>query len=78
MLIELTMPRHSQTQQMAKVTLMLTDTASFLQDKTRTLLKDLLEAKREEQQTRAAHSRASRRGRQGREIFVFHSVFFGV
>lgn len=77
LLIELMIPRHSQTQQMAKVTLMLTDPATFLQDKTRAL-KDVLEAKLEEQQTQAAHSRASRRDRQGCEIFVFHSVFFGV
>lgn len=76
MLIELTIPRHSQTQQMGKVTLILTDLASFLQDKTRALLKDILEAK--VRQTRAAHSKASRRDRQGRGIFVFHSVFLGV
>lgn len=78
LLIELTIPRHSQTQQMGKVTLILTDLASFLQDKTRALLKSMLEAKPEMHQTCAAHSKASRHDRQGREIFVFHSVFFGV
>lgn len=76
MLIELTIPRHSQTQQMRKVSLILTDLVSFLQDKTRAQLKDILEAK--VRQTRAAHSKASRRDRQGRGIFVFHSVFLGV
>lgn len=78
LLIELTAYRHSQIQQKrTRVTVMLTDLASFLQDKTRALLKDILETKSEMQQTRAAHRKQSRHDSQGDKIFVFYSIFFG-